>query len=517
MNTPVSRKLFWTVTIVSFVMIAALSVVLATVLFNQRESSRIAPVIERIQIGRSSVQPAGRPANLSSADELSSLFKDAAGEVKGAVVYIQVDLGGDSEAAEGWERRFFHRSPRQSVGSGVIISETGYIVTNNHVVEGSSSMTVTLTDKRQFAGSIVGTDPATDLAVIKIEDATDLPVAVFGNSDDVEVGQWVLAIGNPFRLTSTVTAGIVSALGRQVNIIGDSFGIEDFIQTDAAINPGNSGGALVDLSGSLVGINTAIATESGSYEGYGFAVPVNLVARVAADLIAYGEVQRGFLNVEIAPVNARLADRLGLGYIGGVYLNEVWSGGAADKAGLRPGDVVVSVDSMNVDAPNELQSAIARKRPGDLVYLDIWRRGRSQKIEVVLMGREDAATKTWFADLNDNNRTAPPERPTVPEAEVDVVHLEEIGIGVRETTADDLERFAAESGVYVAYIARAGIAAAAGLRRDVLVRSVDSTPVATVEELREAVSSSLAGAGSAVLEIVGRDGISAFYEVRVSR
>lgn len=513
MNTPVSRRLFWTVTIVGFVMITVLSIVLISVLVGQRQAGYLSPVIERIQIGRSTSQVPHRPADLASAEELSALFKDAASRVKDAVVFIQVDLvGGDSDR-DGWERRFFHRSPRQSVGSGVVISDAGYIVTNNHVVEGASSITVTLPDKRQFAAEVIGTDPSTDLAVVRIGDAEDLPVAAFGDSDNVEVGQWVLAIGNPFRLTSTVTAGIVSALGRQVNIIGDSFGIEDFIQTDAAINPGNSGGALVDLTGSLVGINTAIATESGSYEGYGFAVPVNLVSRVAADLIAYGEVQRGFLNVEIGPVTARLADRLGLEHIAGVYLNEVWRGGAADRAGLRIGDVVISVDSISVNAPNELQSAIARKRPGDRVSLDIWRRGRSETVEVTLMGREDPATRTWFADLSEQRDPPAAPRPDIPESELDVVHLDEAGIGVREPTAPDLRRFSADSGVYVEYVEKGGAASRAGLRRDVLIRSVGPASIASIGELEIALSEALAASGSAVVEVIGPDGISAFYEL----
>jgi Do/DeqQ family serine protease len=514
MNTLVSKKLFWTVSVVSFVLIAALGAVLASVLVKQRQREQISPVIERIQIGRSSTGVADQTANLASAAELSSLFKDAASRVKDAVVYIQVDLDSETDAREGWERRFFHRSPRQSVGSGVIISEAGYIVTNNHVVQGASAITVTLPDKRQFEAKVVGMDPSTDLAVVKIEKGEDLPIAAFGNSDDVEVGQWVLAIGNPFRLTSTVTAGIVSALGRQVNIIGDSFGIEDFIQTDAAINPGNSGGALVDLSGSLVGINTAIATESGSYEGYGFAVPVNLVARVASDLIAYGEVQRGFLNVEIGPVTARLADRLGLGYIGGVYLNEVWRGGAADRAGLRIGDVVTSVDSLVVNAPNELQSAIARKRPGDRVRLYIWRRGRTETVDVILMGREDPATKTWFADLSEDREPPAPPAPRTPDAELDVVHLDQVGIGVREASDVDLRRFSVDEGIYVEYVEKDGLASQAGLRRDVLVRAVGTRSVGTPEELREAIDEALSESSRVVMEVVGRDGISAFYELR---
>ena len=278
------------------------------------DSSNRPSVVERVELG---AQPATRsvlPKQVVVVDpaQLSSMFKDAANSVRSSVVFIQVTI---SPTDESWyqniENRFFEDNfDRQSVGSGVVISTDGYIVTNHHVVADAKEIKVTLDDKREYAATIVGSDPATDLAVIKIEEPTPLTAVPLGDSDIVEVGEWVLAIGNPFRLTSTVTAGIVSALGRQVNIIDSRFGVEDFIQTDAAINPGNSGGALVNLSGELIGINTAIATESGASEGYGFAVPVRLVERVVAYLIVYGEVKRGYLGVEIQAVDAAVAQRL---------------------------------------------------------------------------------------------------------------------------------------------------------------------------------------------------------------
>ena len=515
MDSSVSRRLFWSVTILSFGLIIGLGAVLTNVLLTQGGDQRPAAIVERIQLGRAAdvAVPSTAAGTVSDAETLSALFKQAAGRVKGAVVYVQVDLG---ESAVGiWERRFFNDLPRQSVGSGVVISDAGYIVTNSHVVQGASRISVTLSDKRQFDATVIGTDPSTDLAVIRIEEAQNIQVIPFGDSDQVEVGQWVLAIGNPFRLTSTVTAGIVSALGRQVNVIGDSFGIEDFIQTDAAINPGNSGGALVDLNGYLVGINTAIATESGTYEGYGFAVPVNLVSRVAADLIAYGEVRRAYLGVQIRRVDARLAERLGLDEIGGVYLDEVWGGGAADQAGLRIGDVVTSVEGNPVNAPNELQSMIARQRPGDRIDIEAWRRGVTQRFEVVLMGREDPAAETWFADL------ARPEEAAAPEDDihapgVDIIHLDELGIGVREPSRRDLRRFATDGGVYIAYVEKGGLADVAGVPRDGLLRAIDSHEVATVEDLIDAIALASVEEGPALLEVVRRDGISAFYEVRFS-
>ncbi|MGA0255708.1 MAG: S1C family serine protease, partial [Rhodothermales bacterium] len=240
------------------------------------------------------------PSQYLDVMSMNEVFKAVSSTVTPTVVYIEVE----SLPGSGMLSPFGGRGGSQSLGSGVIISDQGYIVTNNHVVDGASRIRVTLNDKRQFPAEVVGADPTTDLAVIKIEPDTSIPVVALGNADAVEVGEWVLAVGNPFRLTSTVTAGIVSAIGRQVNVIEDRLGIESFIQTDAAINPGNSGGAVVNLQGELVGIATAIATESGSYEGYGFAVPVDLMERVVRDLIRFGEVRRGYLGVSIQAMNA---------------------------------------------------------------------------------------------------------------------------------------------------------------------------------------------------------------------
>ncbi len=512
MDRSVSRRLFWTVSVISFGLIGLLAFFVINVMLGD-EATRPARDVEVVQLGRYA-PPTGDAARttLANPEGLSQLFKEAADRVRDAVVYVQVEV--DAREDDGvWEHRFFRRSPRQSVGSGVIISDDGYIVTNNHVVEGAARIVITLVDKRQYEAVIVGVDPSTDLAVLKIEEPASLPVVTLGDSDAVEVGQWVLAVGNPFRLTSTVTAGIVSALGRQVNIIGDSFRIEDFIQTDAAINPGNSGGALVDLNGALVGINTAIATETGSYEGYGFAVPVNLVARVTADLIKHGEVQRGYLGVKIVPVSARMAQRLGLDYIGGAYLQEVWQGGAADQAGLRTGDIVLGVGGKTIEAPNELQSMIARQRPGDEISLEVWRRGAKRHYDVVLMGRDDPVTQTWLADLSPPAEL-PEEDSGVPsDPEIDVVHLDNIGIGVRSADPRTLERFAAEAGVYVAYVEKGSNAERAGIRRDMLVSAVGSIAVTTVDELRKAFDEVGSQTERILVEVVRRDGIVVFYEV----
>jgi len=293
-------------------------------------------------------------------------FVDAAEKVTPAVVHIKTTYNGSAasygrNSLEDMMKEFFgdrggddgfygNRGQRMSSGSGVIITDDGYIATNNHVVEGASSIEVVLNDKRSYEGKIVGTDPTTDLALIKVS-GEDLPFVPFGNSDAVKIGEWVLAIGNPFDLTSTVTAGIVSAKARNINILRnrDSYSIESFIQTDAAVNPGNSGGALVDLEGNLIGINTAIATNTGSYSGYSFAVPVTLVKKVMDDLLSYGEVQRALMGVTILDINAEVAEQMDIKEIKGVYINGVNPGSGADDAGILKGDIILSINGVEVN------------------------------------------------------------------------------------------------------------------------------------------------------------------------
>jgi Do/DeqQ family serine protease len=271
-------------------------------------------------------------------------------------------------------------------GSGVIISKDGYIVTNNHVIEGAEEIEVILNDKRTFTAKLVGTDPNTDIALLKI-DADDLKYLEYGDSDDLKLGEWVLAVGNPFNLTSTVTAGIVSAKARSINILSNprnKFGIESFIQTDAAVNPGNSGGALVNSKGELVGINTAIASRTGSYTGYSFAVPINIAKKVVADLMEFGSVQRGFLGVEIVDVNKEVADELGLDKIEGVLIVKAKPGGAAQQAGIVDNDVILSVDGSVVNSVPELQEQVGKHRPGDKLNILVKRGGKKKQFTVTL-------------------------------------------------------------------------------------------------------------------------------------
>ncbi|MDX5418879.1 MAG: Do family serine endopeptidase, partial [Hymenobacteraceae bacterium] len=278
------------------------------------------------------------------------------------------------------------RGPQMGSGSGVIIASNGYIVTNNHVIDRADKIEVVLDDKRKFEATLVGTDPTTDLALLKIN-ADKLPIVRYGNSDDLQVGEWVLAVGNPMNLTSTVTAGIVSAKGRNINILrtsqSDDLSIESFIQTDAAVNPGNSGGALVNLNGDLVGINTAIASQTGSFAGYSFAVPSAIVSKVVDDLLKYGEVQRALLGARIQEIDAAFAKEKGLSTLNGVYLVEVQDGGAKE-AGLRNGDVITAINDVKVARSSQLLEQVARYRPGDKVKVDYLRDGKSRTANVTL-------------------------------------------------------------------------------------------------------------------------------------
>ncbi len=284
--------------------------------------------------------------------------------------------------ADQFEELFGGRRPKVGSGSGVIINADGYIVTNNHVIKNAQDLQVTLNDKRTFKAKLIGTDPQTDIAVIKIEEK-NLPSLKFSNSDGVKVGQWVMAIGNPFNLTSTVTAGIVSAKGRSIALF-EAGGIESFIQTDAAINPGNSGGALVDLNGSLVGINTAIASETGSYSGYGFAVPANLASRVVSDLIQYGTTQRGYLGVNVQNIDGNFAKQHGLDLNEGAYIAAVMKNSAAEKAGILQNDVVTAINDKRVSSSAELMEIVGSHRIGDKLTLKVDRKGQVKFFDVTL-------------------------------------------------------------------------------------------------------------------------------------
>lgn len=471
-----------------------------------------------VQIG-SPEPPEPAPIELLT---LNQLFRGVAARVTPTVVFIEVEMPADARAREFEELHpFFQpRRFRRSAGSGVIISPEGYIVTNAHVIAGASRIRVLLNDKREFEAQVVGIDRTTDLAVIRVPRGEDLPVIALGDSDELEVGEWVLAVGNPFRLTSTVTAGIVSALGRQVDIIDDAFRIEDFIQTDAAINPGNSGGAVVNLRGQLVGIATAIATEGGAYEGYGFAVPVNLMRRVVTDLIEVGEVQRGFLGVEIRAVTADDANRHGLARISGVVVEQVVPEGAAARAGIRVGDILLAIDGREVDAPNQFQIGIALRRPGDPVRLQVWRRGSLREVQARLIGREDDAFRAWAdqagARLAPPREMPPPGPFDQPEPHPYEPHLyepEPYGVGLRDLTPAERERFGVAAGAFVAYVRPGGLAGIDGLPAQTVITEIEGRPIASAAEAQAALERAARRGDPALVRVVRPDGLTAFYDL----
>ncbi|WP_262386078.1 Do family serine endopeptidase [Hymenobacter sp. BT491] len=327
-------------------------------------------------------------------------FTAAAASVTPAVVHVMTEYApkmGDNSTArmDPFLRQFFgddieqyhgrSQGAQMGSGSGVIIAANGYIVTNNHVIDKADKIEVVLDDKRKFKAELVGTDPNTDLALLKVQ-ADNLPFVRYGNSDDVKVGQWVLAVGNPFNLNSTVTAGIISAKGRNINILRreDNMGIESFLQTDAVVNPGNSGGALVNLNGDLIGINSAIASQTGVFEGYSFAVPSSIVSKVVDDLLKYKVVQRALLGVNIREVDATLASEKKLKNLNGVYVVGLGKNSAAADAGLQEGDIITEINGVKVNTASQLQEQVARFRPGDKIKVAFLRDEKARTVSATL-------------------------------------------------------------------------------------------------------------------------------------
>jgi len=362
----------------------------------------------------------------------NTAFKAIAREVTPSVVTINVISKPDenqqrSRRPNPWGIPFMPEGEtnpeRESTGSGIIMTASGYILTNHHVAGKADKLTVRLTDHREFDAKLVGSDPRTDIAVIKIE-ANDLKPALVGQSDKVQIGEWVLAVGAPLNLESTVTSGIVSAIGRDINILrNDSFSIEDFIQTDAAVNPGNSGGALVNLSGEVIGVNTAIASNEmrGGFVGYSFAVPIDLAKKVMDDIVKHGEVKRGILGVALNEVTAGTAEAYGLDRPKGVLISNVYSNTPAEKAGLQNSDIILSVDGKDVNRPNQLQSIIGRKRPDDTVTLGIFRKGK---------------TRTITATLSDKISEEMQQTASRPTQEPKEQEVSEIGVTVQDITPE---------------------------------------------------------------------------------
>lgn len=390
---------------------------------------------------------------------------------------------------------------REGYGSGVIISADGYIVTNNHVIANADQLTVTLNDQRQFEATLVGTDPTTDIALLKV-DAKDLPTIPFGESDNLKVGEWVLAVGNPFMLNSTVTAGIVSAKARQIGMgqrnNGSQMNIESFIQTDAAVNPGNSGGALVNTAGELVGINTAIYSETGNYAGYSFAVPSSIVNKVVADLRQYGQVQRAVLGIQIREVTPELVEKEELKETEGIYVAEVMDDGAAAEAGIKQGDVITNIDKTRIKNFGVLQGELARHTPGEKVQVTVDRKGNAKTFTVTLknsQGNTEMLTKKG---------------------------IDALGAKFQNLSAKELQKYGVRKGVLVKSVEQGGAFARAGIHEKFVIVKINDMVVNSDKEI-ESVYNDLTTRRSAdqdpVMFIVGvyPNGRAAYYAVDLSK
>ena len=381
--------------------------------------------------------------------------------------------------------------PQIATGSGVIISNDGYIITNNHVIDDANLISITLNDGRELVADLVGSDPNTDLALLKIEEK-NLTYAEFGNSDDVHLGDWVLAVGNPFNLTSTVTAGIVSAKARNINILRNNskeniFPLESFIQTDAAVNPGNSGGALVNPQGLLVGINTAIASKTGSYAGYSFAIPSNIALKVVNDLKSYGMVQRAFIGVIIQDVTQEIMNNLNLINTKGVLVNGLSEAGAALDAGIEINDVILKVDNINVNDVPELQEQIGKYKPGDIVKLIIRRKRETKLIEVTLRN-EKGNTK-----LIDKRKL---------EAESTL-----FGATFINVSKTNLRRLSIKSGVEIQSI-KNGKMKDAGINKGFIITHIDKLPITSVNHLMKFLKSKK---GGILIEGTYQNGVKGYF------
>jgi Do/DeqQ family serine protease len=389
------------------------------------------------------------------------------------VVYVKVTSTQNSQPAPNSLLDFLFGYPqgapqqRETVGSGsgVIIREDGYIVTNNHVIENATKIEVTLNTNVTYPATLVGTDPATDIALLKI-DATGLPMIPFGDSDKLRLGEWVIAIGSPYDLRSTITAGIVSAKGRSMPNYTGEFKIESFIQTDAAVNPGNSGGALVDKAGNLVGINTAIVSRTGSYTGYSFAVPSNIVKKIAYDLMDFGSVKRALLGIVMQPIDDKIASDLKLSSRNGVYINEVSKGGAADAAGIKAGDVLIAIDSIDITTPSSVQEVVSRFSPGDEAVLTVIRDGKEKEFDVTFKG-----TAQENGTLADDGSVA------------------FYGSAIKEADEKTLARYGLKSGVEIVEIGP-GKLKDAGATEGFIILYVNDQPVRTPQDVIDVVKKS---------------------------
>lgn len=382
-----------------------------------------------------------------------------------------------------WYKR--SQQPIMATGSGVIVSPDGYIITNNHVVQESDYIEVTLNNKESFPAKVIGTDASTDLALLKIE-STNLPYVIFGNSDSVRIGEWVLAVGNPFNLNSTVTAGIVSAKARDINILGKNDAIETFIQTDAAVNRGNSGGALVNTKGELIGINAAIASNTGSYTGYSFAIPVNIVKKVFKDLLDYGQVQRAYMGVEVADMTSKLAEEKGIAKVPGVYVSNVVENSAAENAGLEAGDIIIEMEGKALSSASELLEIVATKSPGESIKVIYMRGSKQSELSVKLKNKYNNY------DLVKSDKES-------------IVNA--LGATFENLPKEEANRLGLRYGVKVKNIG-SGKLRSYGVREGFIITSIDKTPVSNTDELYNIIKNKK---GGVLIEGVYPNGVRAYY------
>lgn len=482
-----------TKSVVAAVLLIGLGIVFGVVLVSSFKGVEVTFAQDPPQIG----SMAAPPKVNSALQALNEAFHTVAKDVTPSVVYITVksSRSGESDGTD----RFFHffgpefRIPRNApeigAGSGVILTVNGYILTNNHVVENADDdgILVKLSDSREMPARLVGVDKLTDLAVVKI-DAKGLPVPRLGNSDNVEVGHIVFAVGNPLGLTSTMTQGIVSALGRQINIINDRDGyqIENFIQTDAAVNPGNSGGPLIDISGSVIGINTAIATTNQRYQGYSFAIPVNLARKVASDIIRFGEVRRGYIGVNITTVDAVTAKAQGMNEARGVLIQGVNPGSAGEAAGLKALDIILSVDGQEVNTSQQLQTVVATKDPGQTVTLKVFRDGKTIERKVTLKLREEEKQVAVSDTPSDRGR----DRESTSSS---TVNVDLLGLKVRSLDSNAKRQLEVDRGVLVSDVEPLGTADQRQISPGDVILDVGNKRVSDPQEFKDAISRMKAG------------------------
>ncbi len=457
------------------------------------------------QTSQIAYQPPAKYVSLpSSAPETGIDFTSAADLSVPAVVHVKTTYPINANQNQFYmydpfRNLFGQQMPKpeapMATGSGVIVSNDGYIVTNNHVVDGADKVEITLNDKRSYTAEVIGKDPGTDLALLKIKE-TNLPFMTYGNSDNVKVGEWVLAVGNPFNLTSTVTAGIISAKARNINLPenGHSQGgvtssnIDSYLQTDAAVNPGNSGGALVNTKGELIGINSAIESNTGSYTGYSFAIPVNLTRKVVADLLEFGEVQRAYIGVYLKDLDAKLAEEKSINELKGVFVTGLTTGGSGEEAGIQEGDVITKVGDANVNNVPELQEQVGRYRPGDKVNVTLKRNNQEKVLAVVLK--------------NKSGNTNVVEKP-----KVEVVSA--LGATFEQVNENDMKKLNIQNGLRITKLA-AGKLLSAGIREGFVITNIDHKKVNSIEDLKASMENRKAGQGI-LIEGVYQNGMRAYY------